>query len=768
MPDQMTRAEFAQKIKAQYPVYASIPDDELASKTLEKFPQYAATIKPDADFHSSNQKDARGNATVDPNTIGTLIRHWWANVNPAQLGQMLPFPKALGGSGMDNPLLPSNLAQSLHAIKREGDRRWESGDKVGATAKYVESVIPFLGPLMANMGNEAESGQYMALIGDALGLTTNAAMPRLAEAGQALLKRGTPAVAANANPVERAAVHFGEERGIPIDAGVATGNRFIKSLQGVSDHSPIGSVIAERAKAERASALTRVSQELADQAHPAAITPEQAGANVVGTIRDWRDMMHAQANDAYDRVRTLEQAPEAAGNVPKPPKFSSDVQARMRATAGGVIGNDEYFELRRMQQEFEQFQYAPGKLVADNPGVSSESHYAQGSSNPGVYHDIKAASGTGMTGQQMAKSIARALDTGAFNRAAKGALEVARARLKGGDPTLRAPELPPDAGMEYQSMAAPVDVRSAKEQLRPLEQQLSRQMPPTQQAANPGLNAIRNILAGPDFAPLSQMDRDLSTIKAMARKHGGLAKLAAGALDSAVRDAADLAGPELSQALQQGRAATTAKYQISDVLKKVAGKDADREPVAIMKRLTAPADANIKLLRRVQELAPQQMGEVSRAYLDQLFAKATAEGGFDRAQGLQAEWQKLGSRTKEILFPQPGQRQALDHFFLLAKRIAESPNPSQSGLVAASAGQLAYAFTHPVTGVPIVLGTGALSALLRSRIGVRLLTQGMSMQLKGQAMAAYAQFQRAAKLAAETTRGYPQALPQAADQGSDR
>lgn len=45
MPASMTRAEFAQSIKAKYPVYASIPDDELATKMLAAYPQYQAQIK---------------------------------------------------------------------------------------------------------------------------------------------------------------------------------------------------------------------------------------------------------------------------------------------------------------------------------------------------------------------------------------------------------------------------------------------------------------------------------------------------------------------------------------------------------------------------------------------------------------------------------------------------------------------------------------------------------------------------------------------------
>ena len=43
--DQLTPQEFAAKIKAKYPVYAKIPDDQLVQKILAKYPQYASKIK---------------------------------------------------------------------------------------------------------------------------------------------------------------------------------------------------------------------------------------------------------------------------------------------------------------------------------------------------------------------------------------------------------------------------------------------------------------------------------------------------------------------------------------------------------------------------------------------------------------------------------------------------------------------------------------------------------------------------------------------------
>lgn len=110
---------------------------------------------------------------VDPNTIGTLIRHWWeGGANPVQIGQLLPFPKALGGSGTDNPLLPTNIVQQMHTVKQQADAAWEKGDKVTAAAKYVESVIPILGPWMSHQGDQIQQGKYAAAAGDTAGMAT--------------------------------------------------------------------------------------------------------------------------------------------------------------------------------------------------------------------------------------------------------------------------------------------------------------------------------------------------------------------------------------------------------------------------------------------------------------------------------------------------------------------------------------------------------------------------------------------------------------------
>ncbi|MGH9667254.1 MAG: hypothetical protein ACRD9L_22765 [Bryobacteraceae bacterium] len=129
------------------------------------------------------------------------------------------------------------------------------------------------------------------------------------------------------------------------------------------------------------------------------------------------------------------------------------------------------------------------------------------------------------------------------------------------------------------------------------------------------------------------------------------------------------------------------------------------------------------------------MPKLGRAYLEDVLGTQSIEG-LNRGAGMFAKWEKLGPRTKELLFKNPLLRADLDNFFLLAKKAAENPNPSGSAVVASVVAGLGYAFTDPVHGVPMLIGAGALSKLLHSPAAVRALSEGLTVPLgKGAASA---------------------------------
>lgn len=262
-----------------------------------------------------------------------------------------------------------------------------------------------------------------------------------------------------------------------------------------------------------------------------------------------------------------------------------------------------------------------------------------------------------------------------------------------------------------------VDITAAVQELQPLYKQLKRESElgiPMHGAKGKTLAALDGLMNSPNWAPLSVVDAALSDLKAMARgadmpelRTSGQATAARAVqkLDVQVRAAAAKAGPDVLKALEDGRAATKQKYAVAETLDLLSG-----EPGQVFRQLTQNKDVGIARLRAVIRLAPKEMPKVARAFLEDMIQQATAEGGFAHADRLFANWQKLGSETKQALFPKKGQIADLDNFFLLAKRIKENPNPSGTAQVMNA--------TNLVMGIP----SWAMAKMLMTPQGVRWLT----------------------------------------------
>jgi hypothetical protein len=290
-------------------------------------------------------------------------------------------------------------------------------------------------------------------------------------------------------------------------------------------------------------------------------------------------------------------------------------------------------------------------------------------------------------------------------------------------------------------VALPVDLRPVKEALDPLYQRLLREseLVPLQGEKGRALTALDRLMKAKDHAPLSVVDGALSDLKAMARTDipelrsvgQGLAAEAVKQLDAVVQQTAVGAGDQAIQSLRLGRDAVRTKHVIGSTLKALSD-----EPVQVFNRATWVNDAGIENLRAIAQHAPETMGQIGRAYLDDLMSKATAEGGFKRADGLMQSWQRLGPETKQLLFKDQQYIDDLDNFFLLAKRTAETPNPSGTAHTLLTAGQGGWILADPITGIPAQIGTAALSKALHSPRVVRLLTEGMRVPLSNRAASA--------------------------------
>lgn len=632
------------------------------------------------------------------------------------MGATEPEAKSFGPANTINALL-----KAQGHVGEEMVQSFKEGDYLSSARHAVNWLLPVIGPVLDQAANEMAQGRPWRGAGEAIGLALGLAAPSALK--NASVK--VPPIARNPNPAEAAAVEFGQARGIPVDAATATGNKAVQGVQFLADRSLGGSLAATGRSQRTAQALERVGGELAENVRKGAATPEQAGAGLEEALRGKVATHTQQADTAYGRVRAGEVRPENRLDVPT------------GKAAVDALTPDQLLQMRRIVHELDAMPYTSRQLRQGRVGSSLEHVEGTGGEGATVYHDIIGQLESGnptraLVQQQLEEYLAGGKETPVV----KAAQHVAEERSKGrGGYTVAKPELPPSAGdvptkleagrQRFTSMGLPVHMAPVQEAIRPFVEQMRRQMPLTQQQANPGLHVMQQILDGPEWVSLSQADRDLGAVKAVARQHGGLAKVAVREFEQAVSQASQAGTSDVAEALQAGRAATKAKYQTLDVLDRVLG--AHGEPVQVYRKLVAPADSGVDLLRTVAHEAPQALSAIGRAYLDDLLRQATAEGGFDKTGRLQASWQQLGPQTKKLLFPKEGQIADLDKFFLLAKKLNLNPNPSGTAYVGAIGAQSAALVLEPIMSVVSQLGAAGLSTLLHSPAGVKLLTQGLSL-----------------------------------------
>ncbi len=238
----------------------------------------------------------------------------------------------------------------------------------------------------------------------------------------------------------------------------------------------------------------------------------------------------------------------------------------------------------------------------------------------------------------------------------------------------------PDGNIATQSVQMPVKVGELKPTLAPIAESMS-WMTPSDLSKSPGYSAILKILHGPDFISAGQAEMGLSGIKREAREGSDLRSIGL----------MKFVGPKLQQ-------------MIDDSVGAVGGDDA------------------LAALQRGRKAAAMEAGA---SWLSDEFKKAEAEGGFNRAAGLWADWQRLPDEQKAGMF-RPDQVSDLDKFFLGVKKMQQPVNTSGTALVTNVGAQGALLGHNPIAGISTILGTGALSKLLHSDFGVRLLTEGLA------------------------------------------
>jgi hypothetical protein len=674
------------------------------------------------DFRVANEPPSPSLWEQASSSVGTFLKEAGSVLNPITAAQ------GLVSAAMHPIEAVKGAGAAQEEVFRKAQDAYQRGDYIGAATDFLYYLLPVAGPELSKRGHQIREGEVAKGLGGTVGFAGAMVAPELVKQVPPI-RVGRPVFKAQLNPAEAAAVEYAKAEGVPLDVATATGSRAARAMQKRVASSMGGEGTASRVIEQQADALKALSEKLTAEAAPGVATPETAGAGVRSGVSSIVKELHAKANEAYTQLREIEARPESATKMQTAAEGSpayTKLQQKIAAGAddGQPLTRGEIATLRQMEAELDAMPFSRRLLQPTKHGGSLEHVPGTGGAGTPLYDEIlQRAPGTAeMTRAEVQHSIRKLLEQGEWTNAARGAVKLAR------EGTYRGPSLPADwpALGTTTRMQLPIDLSEVKASIAPIYAQLQREgeLAPLMGGKAQALRALDRVLSGPDQVPLSVAEAALGDLKTLARtdlpqlrtQGQGIAAKAVRELDQTIQLHAAGAGDEVFNLLKEGRAATATKHRVGELLKKFK----PMEDVAIARRLTAPQDSQIGLLRKVRDAAPAKIPDVGRAYLHNLFDLATAEGGFGQAAKLQAEWRKLGPETKTILFPDAKLRIDLDHFFLLAKRVAENPNPSGT----------AHTLTAlNLTSQPL---TWVLAKMLYTRRGVQTLSQSFFLDLSPQ------------------------------------
>lgn len=701
---------------------------------------------------------------------GSAVGRFLEPFNPVEMAKgaaALFAPEPGEAPAYANPLAPvaraaRRLAGGTLAAHQEAFEKAKAaareGRPVEAVARGVTAVVPLVGPAIGRAGEMIGEGDVAGGMGQAAAVMSpigvRAAAPVVGRSTAAVGRavRRPIQVTSRLNPEEASAVRLALEEGVPLDLATATGSPTARAMQKRVAHSIGGEGTAERAIAAQEGALERVLRESAERVSPGkAQTAETAGREAAEGVRATASSMSEMAGESYAKLRQFEESPAHVTRVVTAPKGSPTyrrMKERFEEGIGHPVSERDLYGLRQIEAELTSQPYTKRRFREPDTGGGLEYVPGTGGAGAKVYHDVlDRLDGAEMTRGEMESALRQALESGRPNAVSKAALAVVKERQKRG--LVTGPRLAEDAPLLGQTadIGLAVDISTAKKALEPLYDHLREvsQIAPLMGSRQTAYLALRRLMEGPEVAPLSAVDEALSGLKGFVYGKGptaaatdpgrGQAALAVRALDKQVQERAARAGSDVAAALSEGRSATRGKYEAFEVFEALEG-----EPVRAFQKLTAPKDTNIELLRRMRDTSPMAVPAVGRAYLERLLGKATAEGGFQRAAGLMADWQQLGAETKNVLFGSEMTRK-LDRFFLLAKRIGENPNPSGT------------AHTLTATDLLSTIWTWPLAKILYTPKGVSALTRGLTTVAKPKASRAELRAAQAGMLAAAREAG---------------
>jgi hypothetical protein len=208
----------------------------------------------------------------------------------------------------------------IQGIAAEPGRVWNELSETGrsmlkgdipAAAYHAAGSVPLVGAPAQQVGRDFENGDYARGFGHALGLLVpfmGSLVPEKISAG--------PLVESKLNPVEQSAVDLLKERGVPLRVGTQTGNKFVRSAEAVTQHSPLGAEAAEDLAKGTEEGLRRTAGDFAYEQFPVPVTPESAGRAVTSTLSKNIERLGLQSDAAYKDAWAGRSNPNFSEEVP--------------------------------------------------------------------------------------------------------------------------------------------------------------------------------------------------------------------------------------------------------------------------------------------------------------------------------------------------------------------------------------------------------------------------------------------------------------------
>ena len=284
---------------------------------------------------------------------------------------------------------------------------------------------------------------------------------------------------------------------------------------------------------------------------------------------------------------------------------------------------------------------------------------------------------------------------------------------------------------------APVELNPIRKDLLPVYRELLQTFPEAQRQYNPAWNVLDNFMKN-KTTHMGAMDFDkfLGAIKSITRngkspylnsQAQGLANKVITAGEQEFSKALQGAGPDTLAKIQKARQTVKEYHDVAEFLGSF-DKAQYKEAGSLYQKLVASKERSLETLQYIQQKAPQVTKTIGKTFLDQLYEKATAEGGFGRTEGLWRDWNNLGPQTKEILFGK-GVAEDMDKFFLAAKRLHPAEGSATGGRLSAFAtyGDIGGALVELVTGTaaghPGPAAAIAATALYKTRLQPEILAR---------------------------------------------